>query len=157
EEPLSIEDTAAKYVRPALRDVFVDLCRKPISDYLARFSFKSDLLQAMYATTDAFSGVYGGWDTPGTGMNFLVHNMCRLPGADGTWMIVEGGMGTVSDRLAAAARKHGARIDAGNGVARILHDGGVVRGVLLKDGTEIAARVVVSNADPFRMRDAVGR
>lgn len=26
-------------------------------------------------TTDGFSGLNGGWDTPGTGMNFLVHNM----------------------------------------------------------------------------------
>ena len=40
-------------------------------------------------TTDGFSGLNGGWDTPGTGMNFLVHNMCRLPGADGTWMVVQ--------------------------------------------------------------------
>lgn len=45
--------------------------------------------QAMYAVTDGFSGLNGSWDTPGTGMNFLVHNMCRLPGADGTWMVVE--------------------------------------------------------------------
>src|SRR5439155_617752 len=34
EEPLSIEDTAAKYVRPALRQIFVDLCRKPVGQYL---------------------------------------------------------------------------------------------------------------------------
>jgi hypothetical protein len=26
-------------------------------------------------TTDGFSGLNGGWDTPGTGMNFLMHNM----------------------------------------------------------------------------------
>src|SRR5947209_5506354 len=29
QEPLSIEDTAAKFVRPALRQIFIDLCRKP--------------------------------------------------------------------------------------------------------------------------------
>ncbi len=65
-EPLSIEDTAAKYVRPALRKVFVDLCRKPVGQYLDRFGFKSDLLKAMYAVTDGFSGLNGDWDTPGT-------------------------------------------------------------------------------------------
>jgi hypothetical protein len=31
----------------------------------------------MYAVTDGFSGLNGTWDTPGTGMNFLVHNMVR--------------------------------------------------------------------------------
>lgn len=45
EEPLSIEETAERYVRPHLRQAFVDLCRLPISDYLARFGFESELLQ----------------------------------------------------------------------------------------------------------------
>src|SRR5260370_28966845 len=90
--------------------VFVDLGRKPGGHYLDRFGFKSDLLKAMYAVTDGFSGLNGDWDTPGTGMNFLVHNMCRLPGADGTWMIVQGGIGTVTQRLAEAARAAGARL-----------------------------------------------
>ena len=147
EEPLSIEDTAEKYVRPALRQVFVELCRKPVGHYLERFGFKSDLLKAMYAVTDGFSGLNGDWDTPGTGMNFLVHNMCRLPGSDGTWMIVKGGMGTVTQRFAAAAREAGASIHTGNGVVRI-EPGGRVH---LRDGGEIQARAVVVNADPFRM------
>src|SRR5438874_7879691 len=122
QEPLSIEETAERYVRPALRRIFVDLCRKPVGQYLERFEFKSDLLKAMYAVTDGFSGLTGDWDTPGTGMNFLVHNMCRLPGSDGTWMIVKGGMGAVTARLAAAAREAGAVIETGKAVARIDKD-----------------------------------
>jgi hypothetical protein len=70
-------------------------------------------VQVMYAVTDGFSGLNGGWDTPGTGMNFLVHNMCRLPGSGGTWMVVEGGMGSVTQQLAASALRHGARIHTG--------------------------------------------
>ena len=31
-EPLSIEDTAERYLRPALRETFVDLCRKGPGD-----------------------------------------------------------------------------------------------------------------------------
>lgn len=69
-------------------------------------------------TTDGFSGLNGGWDTPGSGHNFLVHNMCRLPGADGTWMVVEGGMGVVTQRLAAAAMRAGAKIHTGQAVSR---------------------------------------
>ncbi len=157
EEPLTIEQTADKYVRPALRQVFVDLCRKPVSEYLERFGFKSDLLKAMYAVTDGFSGLYGSYDTPGTGMNFLVHNMCRLPGSDGTWMIVRGGMGTVSRMIAEAAQKAGAVIQTGKGVAKLLHARNQITGVALKDGTELKAACVVVNADPFRMRALVGR
>src|SRR5262249_27795252 len=94
-EPFSIEETAERFIRPELRKAFVDLCRGTARDYLERFGFKSDLVKAMYAVTDAFSGLDGGYDTPGTGMNFMVHNMCRLPNSGGTWMIVQGGMGTI--------------------------------------------------------------
>jgi phytoene dehydrogenase-like protein len=153
-EPLSIEDTADKYLRPALRRVFVDLCRKPVGQYLDRFGFRSDLLKAMYAVTDGFSGLNGDWDTPGTGMNFLVHNMCRLPGSDGTWMVVKGGMGTVAERLATAAREAGARIETGRPVQSIAQ--GPLR-VQLRDGTEVRARAVVVNADPFRLGALLGR
>ena len=78
QEPLSIEDTAARYVRPALRQTFVDLCKQPISQYLEKFGFKSPLLKAMYAVTDGFAGLSGSWNSPGSGLNFLVHNMVRL-------------------------------------------------------------------------------
>ena len=153
-EPLSIEDTGERYVRPALRQAFVDLCRKPVGHYLDRFGFRSDLLKAMYAVTDGFSGLNGDWDTPGTGMNFLIHNMCRLPGSDGTWMIVKGGMGTVTQRLAAAAKEAGARIETGRAVRAIAT--GPLR-VELQDGSEVRARAVLVNADPFRLRDLIGR
>ncbi|WP_044251111.1 phytoene desaturase family protein [Chondromyces apiculatus] len=156
QEPLTIEGTAERFVRPALRQVFVDLCRKPVRDYLERFDFKSDLIKAMYATTDGFSGLNGTWDSPGTGMNFLVHNMCRLPGSDGTWMVCEGGMGTVAHRFAAAAQAAGATIETRTGVQKILVEGGTAVGVVTDRGDEIRARVVMVNADPFRMRKLCG-
>ena len=60
-------------------------------------------------------------------MNFLVHNMCRLPGSDGTWMIVEGRHGHRGrEQFAEAAEAHGARIETGTPVAKIL----VVRGAV---------------------------
>ncbi len=57
--------------------VFVDLCRRPVADYLQRFGFRSDLLRAMYAVTDGVSGLAATWDMPGSGLNFLCHNMVR--------------------------------------------------------------------------------
>jgi phytoene dehydrogenase-like protein len=156
EEPLSIEETAERAIRPALRETFVALCRGSVGAYLERFDFKSDLVKAMYAVTDGFSGLTGGWDTPGSGMNFLVHNMCRRPGSDGTWMVVPGGMGTVAAVLAAELERYGGRVVTSAPVESIVLDGGVARGVRLTDGRELFAKSVIVNADPFRLQTLVG-
>lgn len=150
-EPLPVAEVAERYVRPALREVFVEAVRGSVADYLGRFGFDSELLLTMYAVTDGLSGLAGGPDTPGSGHNFLVHNMCRLPGSDGTWMIVRGGMGTVSARFADAARGAGAEIRTGTAARSIRLSGGAVAGVTLADGREIDARVVLGTCDPFRL------
>lgn len=152
EAPLSIENTAERHVRPSLRQVFIDLCRGSVGAYLRRFDFQSELIEAMYAVTDGFTGLSGGWDMPGSGMNFLVHNMCRLPGSDGTWMLVRGGMGAVTDALVVAARRAGVQIELGSPVSRIEVDDGIVRGVVAGNGVFQGASVVVVGADPFRLR-----
>ncbi|MEU8170471.1 NAD(P)/FAD-dependent oxidoreductase [Micromonospora sp. NPDC049004] len=154
-EPLSAEETAERHVRPALRQVFVDLVRGSVADYLARFEFRSELLVSMYAVTDGLSGLNAGPDDPGTGHNFLVHNMCRLPGSGGTWMIAEGGMGTVSATFADAARAAGATILTGTPVRAVTLDGGAASGVVLADGRQVAAPVVLGACDPYRLMDLV--
>jgi phytoene dehydrogenase-like protein len=156
EEPLSIEATAERYIRRELREKFIDLVTRPVEEYLGRFGFRSDLLLAMYAVTDGFSGLTASFGTAGTGMNFLVHNMCRLPGSDGTWMIAQGGMGAVTKELARLAMEAGATIRPDAGVRSITTQGGSATGVALNNGEEIGAKVVVTNADPFRMRSLVG-
>ena len=152
----SVEDVAERYVRPALRETFVALCRGSVADYLARFGFVSDLVVAMYAVTDGLSGLAAGPDTPGSGHNFLVHNMCRLPGADGTWMIVRGGMGTVTSLLADAARAAGAEIRLGAGVSSVVVENGAVAGVALASGEEVRAPVVVGGCDPYTLMALTG-
>ncbi len=156
EEPRSLGETAERYIRPELQKVFIDLVTKPVEDYLNRFNFKSELLYAMYAVTDAFSGLNATFGTPGAGFNFLVHNMCRLPGADGTWMIVKGGMGTVTQEFARLAVQAGARIQTHAAVEKINIQGGVAKGVTLSDGREISATAVLCNADPLRMLKLAG-
>jgi len=155
-EPGTVEETAERYVRADLREAFVALCRGSVADYLARFGFASDLVVAMYAVTDGLSGLAAGPDTPGSGHNFLVHNMCRLPGADGTWMIVRGGMGTVTATLADAAREAGATIQTRSPVTCVTTSGGAVDGVALADGTHVAADVVVGGCDPYVLAALAG-
>ncbi len=150
-EPGSVEEIADRYIRPQLQSTFIDLVRGSVADYLARFGFKSELLVSMYAVTDGLSGLNAGPDDPGTGHNFLVHNMCRLPGSDGTWMIARGGMGTVSGTFADAARAAGARILTGAAVTAVTVDGGAASGVVLADGRSVRARAVLGSCDPYRL------
>jgi phytoene dehydrogenase-like protein len=117
----------------------------------------------MFATTDGFSGLCGSWDTPGTGINFLAHNMCRLSGSEGTWMVVEGGMGSVTQQLALRATEAGAVIDTNAHVDSIDSSGNVATGVTVRSGRDakaedvsmhrIKAKTVIVNADPFRLRE----
>jgi len=69
-------------------------------------------------------------------------------GAAGDVSIPYGGMGAVTEALAAAAHKAGAEIRTGSPVSSILVDGDNIKGVQLASGEQIAATVVVSNADP---------
>lgn len=62
----------------------------------------------------------------------------------------EGGMGAISDALAAAARAGGATIRTRCAVAKITLAGNRVSGVELENGEKLAAGTVVSNADPAR-------
>jgi phytoene dehydrogenase-like protein len=153
--PLPVEETAERYVRPGLRQVLLDLVRGSVADHLGRYAFGSDLLPAMYAVTDAFPGLHGGWETPGSGFNFLVHNLCRLPGADGTWMVVRGGMGTVTAALAERARAAGVRIVTGAEVSSITTAGGRLDGVAVGD-EQVTSDLVLVNADPIRLVDLAG-
>ncbi|MGA8116045.1 MAG: NAD(P)/FAD-dependent oxidoreductase [Actinocatenispora sp.] len=155
-EPLPVEETAERYLRPELRDRFVSLVRGSAMEYLTSFGFASELVTAMYAVTDGMPGLTGSPWTPGSGHNLLVHNMCRLPGADGTWMVVRGGMGTVTRTLARAAVDAGAVIRTGVSVTGMVTNGATVTGVRCDDGTEITARAVLAATDPYRLPALLG-
>ena len=155
-EPLSLGETAERYIRPELRRIFVEMCRGSVGEYLDRFGFISDLVKAMYAVTDGLSGLDACWDSPGSGHNFLVHNMCRLPGSGGTWMVVQGGMGTITTRIAELATKSGAAIVTSSLVSAIDLADAETSGVTLANGHQISAKTVVVATDPFRLRQLVG-
>ncbi|HVZ84135.1 MAG TPA: NAD(P)/FAD-dependent oxidoreductase [Terracidiphilus sp.] len=80
------------------------------------------------------------------------HASGRLGGIPGMWGYVRGGMGMVSFYFCDAAREAGATVVSGVPVARIVPGEGVV----LEGGERIAARVVISNADPRRTLTMLG-
>ena len=155
-EPGTVEETAERYIRPALRQTFVRLVRGSAIEYLSRFGFASELLVAMYAVTDGVSGLSGSPWRPGSGHNLLVHSMCRLPGAGGTWMVVRGGMGAVTQAIAERAREAGARIRTEATVERILVESAAAAGVGMATGEVVHARAVIVATDPFRLPALLG-
>jgi phytoene dehydrogenase-like protein len=72
------------------------------------------------------------------------HASGRLGGMPGMWGYVRGGMGMVSFYFCDAAREAGATVVSGVPVARIVPG----QGIELESGERIAARIIVSNADP---------
>jgi phytoene dehydrogenase-like protein len=72
------------------------------------------------------------------------------PHGIGTIAVPRGGMGGLTEAMAAAARAAGAEIRTSTEVSRIECEEGRVSGITLANGEHIRARRVVSNADPQR-------
>ena len=70
------------------------------------------------------------------------------PHPAGSSAFPRGGMGALTAAMAAAAKQAGAEIRTGAEVKQILVKNGRVMGVALANGEEIAAKSVVSGADP---------
>jgi phytoene dehydrogenase-like protein len=120
-----------------------------LGDFLDR-NYESEKIKTLFLANNVY-GKHGGPYDPGTALGLLFH---LLSGGEhelqGFYGHVIGGMGAITQALAAAARKRGVEIRTSSPVARIDVRSGRVGGVVLEDGTEISARVVLSNADPKR-------
>ena len=101
----------------------------------------------MTLATDAVIGAFASPSMPGTAYVLFHHVMGECDGVRGVWGYVRGGMGGISNAIAASARKHGAEIRCNAPVSRILTRDGRVTGVALEDGSEVHANKVASNAD----------
>jgi phytoene dehydrogenase-like protein len=108
--------------------------------------FESEELKATLAT-DAIIGAMASPSMPGTGYVLFHHVMGETNGNRGVWGYVRGGMGGLTQALAAAGRDLGATIRCNAQVARILVRDGRVTGVALASGEEFHAPIVASNAD----------
>ena len=110
----------------------------------------------------AVNGVIGTWAgpyEPGTAYVMAHHSIGDVgDGHLGNWGFQEGGMGGVSSAIESAAREHGAEVRLNAKVARILVENGQAAGVVLENGDEIRARVIVSTLHPrTAFLDQIGR
>ena len=118
-----------------------------VADLVAEF-FETELLRAAVAARGIYGTFAGPWSA-GTSLGIILG--AALDGnAAGSATFVRGGMGALSQALAAAAQGFGAEIRTGATVARVATRDGEATGVVLSTGEEIPARAVVSNADPKR-------
>ena len=134
----------------------VRLLRKSAGEILDGW-FDSDPLKAVLGF-DAVVGNLASPYTKGSAYVLLHHLLGEVNGKRGVWGHAIGGMGTVTQAMAKAARAHGAGICVGCGVSEIIVERGRAAGVVLEDGTSIRARAVVANVDPQHLfRDLVPR
>src|SRR5438105_480497 len=118
-----------------------------VADLVAEF-FETELLRATVAAHGIFGTFLGPWSA-GSSLVLLIRGAGDPHPAGSAWFAA-GGMGAVTQAMAAAAKKAGAEIRTSAGVAEIRVKDGAANGVVLATGEEISARAVISNADPKR-------
>jgi len=127
----------------------VELFTGSLGDFLHR-NFENEKVRTLLLANSLY-GKHGGPWQPGSSLGLLFH---LLSGGQhqvqGFYGHVIGGMGAITQALAAAATKAGAELRTASPVARIDVRHGRARAAVLEDGTEIVARVILSNADPKR-------
>jgi len=111
--------------------------------------FENDLLKAALAA----SGLLGSFVGPrqqGTAFGLLHHHLGQSNGALRTAGFVRGGIGMLAQALARAAEQSGGEIRPGAEVANVVTKNGAATGVVLQNGEEIGASLVISGADVKR-------
>jgi phytoene dehydrogenase-like protein len=123
----------------------VEILTGPARALLDRW-FESEQLKATLAT-DAVIGAMAAPSMPGTAYVLFHHVMGETNGKKGVWSYTRGGMGGLTQALAAAARDLRVEIKTEAEVTRILVEHGAVTGVALKNGDTFQAKKVASNLD----------
>jgi phytoene dehydrogenase-like protein len=117
----------------------------PTTDLLNEW-FESDALKGAISASSVRDATLGPQEA-GTAYILLHDWALSDTGLFRSSSFAKGGMGALSEAIAAAAKGFGAEIRTDAPVAQIVVEGGHVSGVKLASGEQIGASVVVSNAD----------
>src|SRR5262249_40214303 len=123
---------------------FTMSCADMLEEY-----FESEILKA-HLSGSSIIGTAIGPRSPGSAYVLLHHYMGNIDGAVGAWGFARGGMGAITQALAASLEASGGRVRAAAPVERILMRHGRAGGVMLAGGEELTARIVLSNLDVKR-------
>ena len=125
----------------AARRDLLGLFTRSAADWLEDW-FEADAVKAAFGF-DAVVGNYASPFHPGTAYVLLHHCFGEVNGRKGVWGHAIGGMGAISEALAAEARRLGVEIECDAGVEKI--NG---RRVVLQGGRELEARAIVAGVNP---------
>ena len=117
------------------------------ADLVAEY-FETELLRASIAARGIFGTFLGPWSA-GSALVLLVRSAGDSHPA-GSACFAQGGMGSITQAMAAAATQAGAEIRSNADVIEVRVKNGAATGVVLSTGEEINAKAVISNADPKR-------
>jgi phytoene dehydrogenase-like protein len=116
-----------------------------IADLAAEW-FETELLRATVAGRGIFGTFLGPWSAGSSTVMLL--RATADSNLAGPSVTAVGGIGALTQAMAAAAQAAGAEIRTNAPVAQIIAKDGVATGVTLANGEEISANTVISNADP---------
>jgi len=123
-----------------------DLFTKSAGDYLDGW-FDGALVKALFGF-DAVVGNYASPYSPGSAYVLLHHAFGEVNGRKRVWGHAIGGMGAITQAMAACAAGHGVEIETAVGVREVVVEKGRAVGVSLADGRVVRARAVVANINP---------
>lgn len=146
--PPNLSEVAATFEATGEQDLLRDFVFSSVHDLLER-NFQSEHLKG-FLTFFGMVSIWGGPFLPTTAYVYGHHASGEVESTFGRWAFVRGGMGGLTTALANAARAAGASIRTSAPVDRIIVKDGRAIGVVLQGGEEVAAKQVVSNADPKR-------
>ena len=129
-----------------LRRELLALFAMSAGDYLDNW-FESDPIKAVYGF-DGIVGNYASPYSPGTAYVLLHHVFGEVNGKRGAWGHAIGGMGAITQAMAAAAAARGAVIRVGTAVREVLVEGERAVGVVTESGETLRAAAVISNLNP---------
>ena len=132
------------------RDV-LDLFTKSAGDWLDGW-FESDPIKALFGF-DSVVGNYASPYTPGSAYVLLHHVFGDLNGRSGVWGHAIGGMGAITQAMAAACAGVGVDVRLDTPVARVRTENGRAVGAVTETGDVVRARAVVSNLHPRLLFD----
>lgn len=124
----------------------LDLFTKSAGELLDHW-FESEPLKAALGW-DSVVGNFASPYTPGSAYVLLHHVFGEVNGKQGAWGHAIGGMGAITQAIAAECAARGVVVETGAEVAEVLVDAGRTVGVALADGRTLRARAVASNLNP---------
>ena len=124
----------------------LDLFTKSAGELLDHW-FESASLKAALGW-DSVVGNFASPYTPGSAYVLLHHVFGETNGKAGVWGHAIGGMGAITQAMAAECRARGVQLLTGAAVAQVTVEGGRATGAVLDDGRAFSARCVIANVNP---------